>query len=196
MRHISIAWSLIVITLVAGSIRTYRMHEDNDAARFSPVVDRHVWVPSGTVIAAAIRNRILASSKPGDPVTAFVSTPLVFQEQVVIPAGAALIGSIEKVRADDESARARIKFDRLVIDGHTFSIQTKAVFVKTATENDLQTITKALELLAGTTFGVALGASTGDARMINDGIIEGAINTTDPHTSLPIRIMLTTGVAL
>jgi hypothetical protein len=196
MRHFSIAWILVVITLAASSIWVYRLHAANEAAQFSPAIERHVWVPSGTMIVAAMRNRILASSKSGDPVTAFVSTPVIFQEQLVIPVGAALNGTIERVRIEHGTGSARIKFDMLVINGHKFSIQTQGVFVHTATENDLRTISKALQLLMGTTLGVAVGAATGDPRMIDDGLIEGAINTTDPQTSIPIRVTLADRLAL
>ncbi len=184
-----------LVALVWASFSMYRVHAATEAARILPSAEQPIWLPAGTAINAEIRNRIPSSATVGDTVTAFVSTPVVLNHEIVIPAGAPINGTIQSVTVHGSTGRIRMKFTALAVGRRSLPIQAPTVIVRTPLRSDLEVLGTAVNMLFGTTFGAAIGAATGDIKMIDDGVIQGAEASEPDDEPVNFRVILSSDLS-
>jgi len=76
-----------------------------------------VPLSAGTAINASLVAAIDSEkSKPGDPVSAVVTEPVVYQRSVLIPKGSKIVGRVVRTGADgEESSAVFVEFDRVIL---------------------------------------------------------------------------------
>jgi hypothetical protein len=160
------------------------------AAEFSPARGNAVLVPAGTPIQAVIRTGIASLSRSGDTVRAFVSTPVVFDGQIVIPAESEMIGTLEAFSPYDSHAEAHMRFTKLRIRGRTFDIQSNGLFLIIRTQTATETLGNAFRTLMGASLGISLGAASGDRNLIEKGLLESEGTAITAKSTIPITVVL------
>ena len=195
MRRItSIAWLVVVILLAMSALWTYRAKAAGEAEEFQPASNAPVSVPTGTVIQAEIRNRFPSHAEAGDTVTAYVTRQVMSDGKLAIPADALLKGSLEKLTVTHSNGRAVIDFNEILIGRQSFAIQTRPCLVNGEAMSDLDVLSSGLRLLMGTTFGTAIGIGTGDIRLVDRTLLEGARESVKDDSRFPIRVTLATNL--
>jgi hypothetical protein len=186
--HFAIAIALI--TSVTSVFWSYRVRAADEAAQFMPAIDKRVVLPAATAIDAVIRNRIASSAVAGETVVAFVSIPVVFNGKVVIPYGARLEGNLQEISVFGAMAKADISFAVLTAGVRSFAIQTRPIVVFTPVQSDTQTVGAAVKALTGIWLGIAIGAASGNGRLIEQGLLEGARIGLPEESTVPITVIL------
>jgi hypothetical protein len=195
MRRItSVAWLVAVILLAMSVFWTYRAKAAADATEFQPASNAPVSLPMGTVIQAEIRNRFPSSAEAGDTMTAFVSKQVISDHTLAIPADALLKGPLEKLTVTGSEGRAVINFDRLLIGRQSFAIHTRPSLANGEVMNDLDVLRSGLKLLMGTALGTAIGAGTGDSRLVDRTLLEGARESGQDDYKFPVKVTLATNL--
>lgn len=191
MRRItSVAWLVVVILLALSVFWTNRVKAAADAAEFQPVSNAPLLLPTGTVIQAEIRNRFPESAEAGDTMTAFVSRQVMSDNKLAIPADALLEGSLEKLTVTGSRGRAVIDFNQLLIGRQSFAIHTLPCLANGEVKNDIEVLGSGIRLLMGTTVGTAIGAGTGDIRLVDRALLEGAREAVQDDSRFPVRVTL------
>jgi hypothetical protein len=196
MRAKRFTLSLLLVIVAVSAFWYYRVKAVTEAAEFSPARGNAVLVPAGTPIHAVIRTGIPSLSRSGDTITAFVSTPVVFDGQVAIPSESEVTGTLEAFSPYDRHAEAHMRFTKLRIRGRTFDIQSKGLFLIIRTQTATESLGGAFRTLMGATLGMSLGAASGDRNMIEQGLIESEGTTITEKTAIPITVVLNRGLLL
>jgi hypothetical protein len=189
-----IARFTVAVALVLAAISwfwSYWVRADEEAAQFTPLRIQPETLPAGMAIQAVIKHGIRKSTEKGDVVTALVSKPVVMHDRLVIPSGAQLKGDLEDVSVLDGAATAKIHFNVLLTGGNAIAIQTRQIVITTPIRSDIQTVSKGLKTIVGASLGAAVGAASGDPRVVSRGLIEGAVATTSAGSPVPITVILT-----
>lgn len=182
--------SLLLVMIAISAFRYNRVRAITEAAEFSPARGNAVLVPAGTPIQAVIRTGIASLSRSGDTVTAFVSTPVAFDGQVVIPAESEITGTLEAFSPHDRHAEAHIRFTKLRIRGRTFDIQSKGLFLIIRTQTSTETFGNAFRTLMGASLGISLGAASGDRNLIEKGLVESEGTAITAKSAIPVTVVL------
>jgi len=190
MRRIVCFTAAVALMVIAISVFwSYRVRAAEHAAQFPPVSIHAVRLPAGTAIEAALINGIASKAQAGDTVTAFVSRPVIIDGKLVIPKGARLTGHLDKLSVSRRVGSASLNFTVLTIQGRLFTIQTRRVAVVIPTLSDVDLVRKTLKTLMGAALGAAVAAESGDARLIDRGVLEGTTATL-PLETVPIQVFL------
>jgi hypothetical protein len=94
-------------------------------------------IPAGTEVEIRLKTKLsTAAAKPQDPVEAVVLSPVMTGGQFVIPAGAVVRGTVEKVTraADGQRAALLLSFRTLEFDGESRKIEARVSAVDNARE--------------------------------------------------------------
>src|SRR5437867_749913 len=183
----------IALSLIAFAIYvswSYRGNAGDDSAELPPTTAKPVLLPAGTAIEAQISNGVASFAIAGDRVTAFVSEPVVSKGRVVVPTGAELGGNLENVSVSPAGRKVRMIFTVLLIRGRCFAIQTRPLVLVTPVQSNIDILATAFRTLFGAAVGGALGASSGDERMINGGVLFGAEASDAATSSVHITVVL------
>ena len=120
LRQVAIP-ALLVIGVGAGAVLS-----DRDA-------DRAATMPEGTLLIATLTQSIsTATAAVADPVVARTVHPVLLPDGAMIPAGAAMRGTVTHVtsgRHDAAAPELGLRFTHLDIDGDTYAITTAAFHV-------------------------------------------------------------------
>jgi hypothetical protein len=191
--------AIIVILIVAAisDYRSYRVRAAAEAAaRFKPTVSGPVFVPAGTAIQAVLWNGVPALATRGDFVAAHVPMPVIVDGNLLIPDGAWLNGELEEFVVSDSKAWANIRFTQLVIRDRSFSVQTRRVVFVIPVQSDIQILGTILKTLVGAGLGAAVGADTGDKRLLDSGLRVGVVSSVFSGAMAPVSIVLVRGVTV
>jgi hypothetical protein len=188
---------LLLFAMVAISAFRYnRVRAVAQAAEFSPARGNAVLVPAGTPIQAVIRTGIASLSRSGDTVTAFVSTPVVFEGRIVIPPESKMTGTLEAFSPYDRHAEAHIRFTKLRIGSRTFDLQSKGLFLIVRTQTATESLGSGFQTLMSATLGLSIGAASGDQKLIRKGLIESQGTTITAKSAIPITVVLSRALLL
>jgi hypothetical protein len=188
--------SLLLVMVPVSAFWYYRVKAATEAAEFSPARGNAVLIPAGTPIHAVIRTGIASLSRSGDTIRAFVSTPVVLDGQVAIPAESELRGTLEAFSPYDRHAEAHIRFTKLRIGGQIFDIQSKGLFMIIRTETATESLGGAFRTLMGASLGISLGAASGDRALIERGLIESEGTTITEKSAIPVTVILNRALLL
>jgi hypothetical protein len=188
--------SLLLVMVAISAFWYNRVRAVAEAAEFSPARGNAVLVPAGTPIQAEIRTGIASLSRSGDTVTAFVSTPVVFDGQIVIPAESEMMGTLEAFSPYDRHAEAHIRFTKLRIRGRTFDIQSKGLFLIVRTQTATETLGSGFQALMSATLGLSIGAASGDHKLIEKGLLESEGTAVTAKSAIPVTIVLSRALLL
>jgi hypothetical protein len=181
----------VALVMVAVSMFwSYRVRAAEEAAQFAPTRIIHVVLPAGTALKAAIKNGIASSAKPGDIVTAFVSKPILVDSEPSVFADGQLKGTLQKWSISERTGKAWISFTLLQTRGGSVAIHTKPVVVMTPVISDVKILRTALRTFVGVAFGIAMGAGSGDVRLIDYGVIVGTGVSMPVDATVPITVIL------
>jgi hypothetical protein len=181
---------LALILVCVTGLKLYRLRAAKEADQFPPSTSRLVTVPAQTAITATLNNGIVESAKPGDPVTAFVSQPVMVGDRVAIPSGSQLKGNLKDLSIFGRNGRATIDFTTVNTGNSSYDIHTQRVVVMTPLLSDTVVLGSALRALMGVSLGTAIGASSKDSRMIESGVIRGTWETMNVGASIPMTVVL------
>jgi hypothetical protein len=192
---------ILTASILAGlaAIWTFRVRAAAyEAAQFAPApaMVRPAMLPAGTAIEAVVTNGIPMTASPGDPVTAIIATPVHVDGILVIPSGAQLEGIVETVSKFDDTGEAQLRFSILGSNGRSVEIQTQTVVVKGPIVDDVEILTGALQSMMGATLGAAIGAETGDVRLIERGVIEGLGSSAPTDNTVSVMVVLARDLAI
>jgi hypothetical protein len=190
-RVIRLAVAAAMIMGAISGFRSHRVRAAAEAALFQPATAKLVPLPAGTAIRAVIRNGIASSAVPGDTVLAFVSMDVVFNDRVMIPSVAQLKGSVEDLDVFGATGQARLNFTGLLTPAGAFLIHTRPVQVITPLQSDTKILFTALTTPLGAILGAAMGAESGDVRMIIRGLMAGTSAIRLDKSEVPITVTLT-----
>jgi hypothetical protein len=196
MRFKRFAVSLLLVMSAISALRYYRVRAAAEVAEFSPARGNAVLVPAGTPIQAVIRTGIASVSHSGDTITAFVSTPVMFDGQVAIPAESEMTGTLEAFSPSDKHAEVHMRFTKLRIRGRIFDIQSNGLFLIIRTQTETETLGGGFRTLLGATIGISLGAASGDQNLIEQGIIESEGTAIAAQSAIPITVVLNRALLL
>ena len=191
--------AIIVILIVAAisDFRSYRVRAAAEAAaRFKPTMSRSVFVPAGTAIKAVLWNGIPALATRGDVIAAHVPMPVIVDGDLLIPDGAWLKGELEEFATSDAKAWANIRFTQLVIRDRTFSVQARRVVLVVPVQSDIQILGTIIKTLVGGGLGAAVGADTGDTRLLDTGLRVGVVSSVFSDAIAPVSVVLVRGVTV
>ena len=186
-----IVLTALFLMLAMSAIWSYRVRAGAEAAEFSPAVNETFVLRAGTAIHALLRNGIGREAATGDSITAFVSEPVMLDNNVVIPSEAELKGSLEQISVSHKRAELLVRFSGLVIRRQRFNIDAGQVSVRVPIVNDIDELSAAFETLMATTLGTSFGGGSGDPRLVERGLIEGSRILDTTGISIPIAVTLT-----
>lgn len=162
-------------------------------AAMSAPRDREVMIPAGTRLVGALRQTISTETTPvGSRVAVRTTEPFVVDE-VRIPAGMVFRGEVTESKGGGRvtgEAAVSLQFDRLILDGREYPIETRPFRVtgKSETKNSLK------KLIGGAVAGGVVGAIAGDTKKgVLVGTVVGggvAVATRGGHISLPAGQMI------
>src|SRR5262245_1391723 len=115
------------------------------ASEFKPATRQLTLVPAGTRIPAILPYGITEGTKPGEKVVAFVSPPVMINNEIVIPQGARLQGVVEQIEENHRRASTRLNFSVLVLDNHTMEIHTDPLTATLLVTTDFQLLGNGFE---------------------------------------------------
>jgi hypothetical protein len=182
--------TFLFLMLAMSAIWSYRVHAKAESVEFSPAVNETFVLRAGTAINALLRNGIGREAATGDSITAFVSEPVIWDNEVVIPAEAELKGSLEQISVSNKQAELLIRFSVLVIRGQRFDIDARQVSVRVPIVSDIDELSAAFETLAASTLGTSIGGASGDPRLVERGLLEGTKILDTTGISIPIAVTL------
>jgi hypothetical protein len=189
-RVVRLAVSVALVLLAISVFWSYRVRADQEAAEFAPMRTTPVVLPAGIAIRAEIRNGIAKFASPGDTITAFVSKSIVLHDTLVVPFGAQLKGTLDKISVVRSTANADVHFTILLTDHHATPIQTRPLAVVLPVRSDIQIFGSGLKVILGATIGASIAAAAGDPHFIGDGVVQGALATTPVGDEVPITVTL------
>jgi hypothetical protein len=187
---------IALMTLVASIFWSYRVKADYEAPLFAPSARQPVVLPAATQIEAVIADGIASSAKAGDSVTAFVSTPIFLNGGMVIPPGAQLQGILENTSVSRKKVKADITFTHLILGGRSYSIQTQRTGVVAPKRKDVKTLLNALNTIVGAGIGLGIGAPSGDARLIEHGLVLGARSSLKVRSGARVTVTLSSDLRI
>jgi len=187
---------LLVLTMVAFGIIAFRSYRINvavsKASEYQPRAVVFRSIPAGTSFEAVLPYGITEATKPGDKIVSFVSAPVVVNNELAIPSGAQLIGTLDKIERSHHTAAVRLSFSQLVIDKQNFKIETNTATANVPVESEIDTVGNAFKVMTGALLGTAMGAGSGDKRAISRGAILGGMSgLPDPNDMAKISVVLT-----
>ncbi|HYR85825.1 MAG TPA: hypothetical protein VE422_17175 [Terriglobia bacterium] len=181
---------IAAIPLGLVTFHQYRVHSTlAAAARYAPRPGRPRVVPAGTPIEAVLKDRITETTRPGDTVVAFVSTPVMVEDKLAIPSRTQLNGLLERVSKNDEGATITLAFTSVVLNDRELKIETKPVTVAAPVESDIDFAEGALGTIGGAAIGVSIGAAMQSPQAIAMGLVDGILMAMPPPDD---RIRFTT----
>jgi hypothetical protein len=128
---------------------------------------RDVTIPAGTSLSVTVLSTLASdASKIEDPVKASLAKPIVIAGTTAVPTGSALSGVVTDVK---ESGRVKGKatiaftFDRMVVRGETYRIQTAAVTNEAAQDKKKDVKKGGLGAGLGAVVGGVVGGGSGAA---------------------------------
>jgi hypothetical protein len=126
-----------------------------------------VTIPAGTSLSVTVLSNLASNkSKVEDPVKASLAKPVVINGMTAVPAEAQILGT---VTGASESGRVKgraaveFRFDRLVVNGETYRIQTASVKREAAANRKDDVKKGTVGAGAGAIVGGALGGGSGAA---------------------------------
>jgi len=122
--------------------------------------------------------------------------PVIVDGELLIPDGAWLNGELEEFVVSDAKAWANIRFTQLIIGGRSFSVQTRRVVFVIPVQSDIQILGTILKTLVGGGLGAAVGADTGDKRLLDSGLRVGVVASVFSDAIAPVSIVLVRGVTV
>jgi hypothetical protein len=182
--------AIAVMTLAISVFWSYRTRADYEAPLFAPAAIQPVVLPAATQIEAVIEDGIASSATAGTSLTAFVSTPVFFNGRMVIPPGAKLEGELENPSVSRSTIKADITFTRLTLSGRSHGIQTQPTKVVAPVRRDIKTLLNALNTIVGAGIGASLGAASRNARLLEDGLLQGARSSLTIKSAVHITVVL------
>jgi hypothetical protein len=169
----------------------------SESYEFLPESPVFKWLPAGTRIEAVLRYGIIESTEVGDKIVAFVAEPVRVNNEIAVPVGAQLNGTVDAISADEQKATVRLTFYQVVVDKKSSAIRTGPVTETVPVVSDLTVIAQAFEATTGAAFGAALGAAAGDVRQTAVGTVLGTIAGLPSVDALvPIKVVLSEPVEL
>ena len=183
-------FALALITQAIFVFWAYRVRAANDSGEFAPAAAQHVGVPAATMLKAVVNNGFASSAVEGDTVTAFVSAPVVVKDTIVISPGAQLKGTLHPVSTTGTTAKTRISFITLAMSGRFFTIKTEPIVIVTPVQSDISILAGALRIIVGAAIGAGMGAFSGDERLVERELLEGAAPGLSVESTVPITVIL------
>src|SRR5437870_1724783 len=182
----------MLIALATATFTRYRTRAAADeAARFVPAGTKLFSVPSGTTIYALVLDGVEDQIKVGDLVTAMVSTPVIIGGEHVIPAGTHLKAKLEQIEFYHAKATVRLDFTVLLIGEREFIIQTRRVQARVPLQSDVEILGAVFRSALAVSIGAAIGAVSGDKRLIARGTFEGILaGISAPESATPVAVVL------
>jgi len=182
----------MLIALATATFTRYRTRAAADeAARFVPAGTKLFSVPSGTTIYALVLDGVEDQIKVGDLVTAMVSTPVIIGGEHVIPAGTHLKAKLEQIEFYQAKATVRLDFTVLLIGEREFIIQTRRVQARVPLQSDVEILGAVFRSALAVSIGAAIGAASGDKRLIARGTFEGILaGISAPESATPVAVVL------
>ena len=161
------------------------------ASEFKPATRQLTLVPAGTRIPAILPYGITEGTKPGEKVVAFVSPPVMINNEIVIPQGAQLQGVVEQIAENHRRASTRLNFSVLVLDNHTMEIHTDPLTATLPVTTDFQILGNAFQATTSAVLGITMGAGSRDERQVGWGAVRGSLVTPGIDTNVrPITVIL------
>jgi hypothetical protein len=170
---------VLIIALLSLSIFAYWSYRQHaavvEAAEFMPVAPELHPIPAGTEIQAVLSNRIIAGTKRGDRILAFIASPVVVDNVQVLPSGIQLEGTIDGIEKHARRAHVMLHFTDFIFNGATSPIEADPVAVTAPVTSDINTLMSALNAVLSTGIGVAIGSASQSRKGVAAGLVSGAI---------------------
>ena len=115
MKNRFLGVALLVVSMASGPTIAQNSSPEKTAVPSGPAIT--IPLSTGTAINASLVGTLDSSkSKPGDPVTAVVTEPVVYQRSVLLPKGCRIMGQVVRTGADGQSTSALfVEFDRVIL---------------------------------------------------------------------------------
>ncbi len=176
---------LALITIAIAVIWSYRVRAWNQSLDFEPTAAPLTVAQAGTELQAWIIDPIPLSAPANEMVKAFVSTPAILN-------AATASAKLDEVSASKGGAvRARLHFVLLAVHGGVSAIQTQPITLIATIPSDTDILTSAFRTMIGAAIGAGLGASSGDRRLLERGLMEGAATGLPVKSAISVTFVLT-----
>src|SRR5262245_48366067 len=143
----SFARNLFVFAVIAFAISLLLSHpwsvRGSEAAEFAPQTHQTTLVPSQTGIHVILPYGMAESSKSGDRVVGFVSAPVRINDEIAVPSGTQVKGTIARIQEKEGKAAVELDFSQLVVNDSVTEIQTEPVIASVPVETDFEVLGQA-----------------------------------------------------
>jgi hypothetical protein len=152
----------------------------------------NAWsLSAGTAIHGVLAYGITESTTRGDKVIAIVSDSAVAGGKTIIPLGAQLEGTVERIEQNGPSAEAVLKFSRLIINGTATDIHTVPITITAPVISNFQVLGDAFGVTAGALLGTAVGAASNNPRQVPRGTVVGGVAAMpDPDKPVSVTVIV------
>ena len=155
---------VLIIALLALGILTYWSYVNVSAvvhaADYLPVAPVLPAIPAGTEIRAVLSDGITEGTRQGDPITAFLSAPIVVGNVPVLPSGLRLLGTVEHIDKESDGAHVQLRFTGIIMDDKTSAMETAPVAAPIKLKIHVMVVGSCTWTLAACTISPAMANAT------------------------------------
>ena len=190
-RHFFMFAAVVFVISVLLSLRA-SVH-GSKAAEFAPLAYRTTLGPSRTEVHAVLPFGIAESSKSGDPVVALVSAPVWINDEIAVPTGAKVTGTIARIEEREGKASVLLEFSQLVVGQRATDIQADPVSTTAPVDTDIDVLGEAFGVATRAAVAVGIGASSNNGREVGRSAAIGtalAMAAPSPN-AVPLTVVLT-----